>query len=53
MILYDFHLNDVSFVEARLPNAMVQASIFHDIIKYFVKGIPHSWKSNVYIQILS
>ena len=42
MILYDFHLNDVSFVEARLPNAMVQASIFHDIIKYFVKGIPHS-----------
>jgi hypothetical protein len=27
--------------------------IFHEIMKYFVKWMPHSWKTNVYIHFLS
>ena len=41
-----------SFFEGRMPNIIVQANTVHEIIKYFVKGMPHSWK-NVYIQIIS
>ena len=34
-----------SFFEGRMPNTIVQANTFHEIIKYFVKGMPHSWKT--------
>jgi hypothetical protein len=36
-----------SFFEGRMPNTIVQANTFHEIIKYFVKGMPHSWKKCV------
>ena len=31
-----------SFFEGRMPNTIVQANTFHESIKYFVKGMPHS-----------
>ena len=36
-----------SFFEGRMPNTIVQANTFHESIKYFVKGMPHSWKKCV------
>ena len=41
-MLFFLQMNVVSFVEGRLPNTIVQANIFHEVIKYFVKGMPRS-----------
>ena len=40
--VFFLQMNVVSFVEGRLPNTIVQANIFHEVIKCFVKGMPHS-----------
>ena len=39
-LLFFLQMNVVSFVEGRLPNTIVQANIFHEVIKF--KGMPHS-----------
>ena len=44
-----FHMNAVSFSKEYCIAPLFKL-ICHEVIKYFVKGMPHSWKSNVYIR---